>query len=56
MPTKLEPCPFCGNQKTISEIKDDGYTIQVQCGICGAIGPQYNRRGGAIEAWNRRAK
>ena len=53
---KLKPCPFCGNSKTVYCEKDgSGFVIEVVCAMCGARGPQFNRRGGAIDAWNKRS-
>ena len=54
--TELKPCPFCGNSKTVyCENDESGFVIEVVCAMCGARGPQFNRRGGAIEAWNKRS-
>ena len=53
---ELKPCPFCGNSKTVyCENDGSGFVIEVVCAMCGARGPQFNRRGGAIEAWNKRS-
>ena len=58
---KLEPCPFCGNEPTISCFKGkDGWRDRyaVICrydeGGCGAESGLYHYEAEALEAWNRR--
>lgn len=50
----LDPCPFCGSEKTRLERKlDDGLTYWwVICDDCGACGPLDLKARRAIEGWS----
>lgn len=49
----LLPCPFCGNLPRIADLA--GYEILCKCGIEMCL-PNDPSKGGAIAAWNRRAR
>jgi Lar family restriction alleviation protein len=65
MTVLVKPCPFCGDVKTLRTIADPnqgGKWGYIECGICGARGPEMRTgyldpkhwRHRAIDEWNRR--
>lgn len=59
---KLKPCPFCGGEAYIHEIKEDflgvGWKIKGYCVACTDChsGTEYDKdKNISIKAWNRRA-
>ena len=55
MPEKLKPCPFCGGRAYLSERISGGYYVECESiNGCLAESGNYDTRGQAIEAWNRR--
>lgn len=44
------PCPFCGSSRTL-----EGYKYARICVDCGATGPDKEKSGDALKAWNKRA-
>lgn len=57
----LEPCPFCGTEVSIDDIRyiddgggDDNFLSQVICPECGACGPIGCAREPAAKHWNTR--
>jgi Lar family restriction alleviation protein len=59
MSEKPISCPFCGDNALHTEPNEaiDGSSeFAVRCENCGAYGPWWDNRKGAIAAWNRRAK
>ena len=56
---KLEPCPFCGGEASISYGKQGDGTPwpYIECGDCSAmVGGSDDTEAGAIIAWNTRYK
>lgn len=58
---RLEPCPFCGTEVSIDDIRyiddgggDDNFLSQVICPECGACGPIGCAREPAAKHWNTR--
>lgn len=53
---KFKPCPFCRARKWIFvgsvKIGDLATLFCVACKMCGAQGPQWKTKKGAIEKWN----
>lgn len=60
MPTnELKPCPFCGGEAVIVEVKDNPpETIAIQCksGCCISVHHKWMEENVLIEAWNTRAE
>lgn len=53
---KLKPCPFCGGRAYLSERMNGGYYVECESiNGCLAESGNYDTKGQAIEAWNRRA-
>src|ERR1044072_7447676 len=50
---RAKPCPFCG-VTDIHPNRDTPDWVGMQCGNCGAIGPQGGNVGQASLEWNRR--
>ena len=61
---KLKPCPFCGGQAGVGQLKSGKFPrYSVQCfnqycfaSASSCFGRKYSTEADAIEAWNRRAK
>jgi Lar family restriction alleviation protein len=55
---QVASCPFCGNraeQRGVAMEKENGTTVfAIECGSCGAMGPQRDELEEAARAWNRR--
>ena len=52
--TELKPCPFCGGPAVlVRDEPTEGFCF-VECGWCGAHGPNTDEQH-AIADWNRRA-
>lgn len=58
MTTKLEACPFCGNQspKTLFPFEEQMDEIYVWCNDCRAKGPYRNTEEAAVREWNKRVE
>lgn len=55
MSNELKPCPFCGGRAYLSERMNGGYYVECESiNGCLAESGNYDTRGQAIEAWNRR--
>lgn len=53
--TEIAKCPYCGSYPKIeycTSYLGRTFDYQVQCQVCGAIGPQKDIPEAAIEAWN----
>ena len=48
------PCPFCGEDGGITELKEGGF--RAFCWKCLSASSVYSTKADAIAAWNRRAK
>lgn len=48
------PCPFCGEDGRITELKEGGF--RAFCWKCLSASSAYSTKAEAIAAWNRRAK
>lgn len=65
---ELRECPFCGNKRVSVVVDNAAYSLgviedtnfQIICSFtsfgCGASSGWYEKKGSAIEAWNRRAE
>lgn len=57
---ELLPCPFCGNEDTLTTLWDREYIYSSQwtvyCSMCGTNGPRCGTEEKAIGKWNRRVK
>lgn len=62
---KPAPCPFCGGDDPLADIRDFPNGAAIVCGVCGARGPAVTRDTeesvinvipNAIEAWNKSTK
>ena len=56
MSNDLLPCPFCGGQPQLTDIRPDGLSHQVGCSGCDFILNDFVSRDGAINFWNCRAQ
>ena len=58
---ELKPCPFCGGEAFAANFEyatAEGYWKMwaVECPKCGCQSGEFDTKGEAIEAWNRRAE
>jgi Lar family restriction alleviation protein len=57
-PEQLKPCPFCGGEAEIKDMRDN--RIHIKCFKCLCqFGEVWNKNGGInelIKAWNKRSK
>lgn len=49
----IAPCPFCGEDAKVSPDKSGGFWF-VECGWCGAVGPNAKSLTEAAQNWNER--
>jgi Lar family restriction alleviation protein len=55
--TELKPCPFCGSEAIVVTYRDEQRRLNptvVGCTVCKAQSGLFDRKGQAVEAWNRR--
>lgn len=55
---KIKPCPFCGGDAVVFEIKGKDFPFRVQCtnSWCACRTDNYNDYARAIEGWNARVE
>jgi Lar family restriction alleviation protein len=53
---ELKKCPFCGGEAILYKSFDYVNKCRVECTNCNICTQNYDTKGEAIEAWNRRVK
>lgn len=53
--SEMKGCPFCGSKKSAVHLSVDARWHWVECGNCGARGPEVRVMMDVVGEWNRRA-